>query len=117
MKIISGKYKGRVIKGYDIEGTRPTQDRIKESLFAMIQNDIRDSVCLDLFTGTGNLGIEAISNGASKCYFVDLNPKCIEVLKQNLRDIDKCYYDILCSDYEKALVKFSESNLKFDIIF
>lgn len=117
MKIISGKYKGRVIKGYDIDGTRPTQDRIKESLFAMIQNDISDSVCLDLFTGTGNLGIEAISNGASKCYFVDVNPKCIDVLKQNLRDIDSECYDILCLDYKKVLDKFSGSNLKFDIIF
>ena len=49
MKIISGKYKGRVLKGFDIKGTRPTMNRVKESVFAMIQNKIENSVCLDLF--------------------------------------------------------------------
>ena len=54
MRIISGKYKGRKILGYDIDGTRPTMDRVKESLIAMIQNKIEDSICLDLFTGSGS---------------------------------------------------------------
>ena len=58
MRIISGKYKGRVIKGMDIVGTRPTMDRVKESMFAMIQNNIKESICLDLFAGSGSLGIE-----------------------------------------------------------
>ena len=63
MKIISGKYKGRVLKGFDIVGTRPTMDRVKESLFAMIQDYVKDAIVLDLYSGTGNLAIEAISNG------------------------------------------------------
>ena len=117
MKIISGKYKGRIIEGYDIVGTRPTQDRIKESLFAMIQNNIYDSVCLDLFTGSGNLGIEALSNGASKCIFVDINNKCIEVLKKNLRSILEESYQIYKLDYNEALKMFKDKNIKFDIIF
>ena len=62
MRIISGILKGRVIKGFDIEGTRPTMDRVKESIFSSIQNYIPDSVVLDLFSGTGNLGFEALSN-------------------------------------------------------
>ena len=49
MRVISGTLKGRVIKGYDIEGTRPTMDRVKESLFAIIKNKIKDAICLDLF--------------------------------------------------------------------
>ena len=70
MKVISGTLKGRIIKGYNIEGTRPTMDRVKESLFASINSFIKDSTVLDLFAGTGNLGIEAISNGAKKCYYL-----------------------------------------------
>ena len=60
MKVISGILKGRNIKGYDIDGTRPTMDRVKESLFASIQDYISGSIVLDLFAGSGNLGIEAI---------------------------------------------------------
>ena len=63
MKIISGTLKGRTIDGFNIEGTRPTMDRVKESLFGMIQMYLKDSICLDLFAGCGNLGFEAISYG------------------------------------------------------
>ena len=83
MRIISGKYKGKIIEGFDIQGTRPTQDRVKESMFAMIQNDILESTCLDLFAGSGSLGIEAISNGNQKTYFVDNNLECVSILKRN----------------------------------
>ena len=73
MRVISGKYKGKNLIGFNIDGTRPTMDRVKESLFGMIQNHIKNSVVLDLFAGSGSLGIEAISNGAAKCYFIDNN--------------------------------------------
>ena len=63
MRVISGKYKGKQLEGFHIDGTRPTMDRVKESLFAMIQYKIKDSICLDLFAGSGSLGIEALSNG------------------------------------------------------
>lgn len=112
MRIISGKYKGKKIQGFDIDGTRPTMDRVKESLFAMIQNEITDSVCLDLFAGSGSLGIEALSNGAKKCYFVDSNPTMIKILKQNLKDIENAI--IINNDYKKALKNINE---QFDIIF
>ena len=75
MRIISGKYKGKKLKGFDIDGTRPTMDRVKESLFGIIQNYIYDSMVLDLFAGSGALGLEAISNGAKKVIFVDNNIK------------------------------------------
>ena len=60
MKIISGKYKGRILKGFDIFGTRPTMDRVKESIFFFFQDYVKDSIVLDLYSGTGNLAIEAI---------------------------------------------------------
>lgn len=116
MRIISGKYKGKKLEGYDIEGTRPTQDRVKESLFAMIQNDLRDANILDLFAGSGNLGIEALSNGAESAYFVDINRKCIECLNKNLNGINE-EYKILNLDYKKALEYLNENKIAFDIIF
>ena len=81
MKIISGKYKGRIIKGFDISGTRPTMDRVRESLFAILKPYLSDSVVVDLFAGTGSLGFEALSNGAKKVIFVDKNIKCLNQIK------------------------------------
>lgn len=117
MRVISGKYKGKKIEGYDIEGTRPTQDRVKESLFAMIQEDLRDATVLDLFAGSGNLGIEALSNGAKLAYFIDSNPKCIEVLNKNIKDIEDERVKVYNKDYLKALEYFYVEHIKFDIIF
>lgn len=117
-KIISGKLKGRNIKGYDIVGTRPTMDRVKESLFAMIQNNLLDSVILDLFSGSGNLGIEAISNGAKKGYFNDYNKKCINIIKENINNFNisnQCV--ILNYDYHQALNYLKDNKIVFDIIF
>ena len=114
MKIISGIYKGRKLDGYDIEGTRPTMDRVKESLFATIQGKIVDSVVLDLFTGSGNLGIEALSNGASFAYLVDNNYKAIKVVQRNVTNLGIKNCQIIMEDYKKAL---KELDKKFDIIF
>ena len=83
MKIISGKYKGRNIEGFDIVGTRPTMDRVKESLFATIQNYIDESIVLDLFSGSGNLGLEALSEGAKYAYLVDYNHKAVKTINKN----------------------------------
>lgn len=118
MKIISGSLKGRIIKGFDIEGTRPTMDRVKESLFSSIQNYIPDSVCLDLFSGSGNLGFEAVSNGAKYCYFNDHNVKCSNMIKNyikefNIEDKATC----LTLDYKKMLNYIVENSIKLDVIF
>ena len=115
MRIISGKYKGKIINGFNIEGTRPTMDRVKESMFAMIQGHVKDSVCLDLFAGSGSLGIEALSNGAKMCYFVEKNNEIYEILKNNLNGI--CDSILLKQDYMLALNDFCIKNTKFDLIF
>ena len=112
MRVISGKYKGKMINGFNINGTRPTMDRVKESLFGMIQNEINNSICLDLFAGSGSLGIEALSNGAKKCYFIDNNKEIIKILKNNLENIDNSI--IIKDDFENFL---KTTNQKFDIIF
>ena len=118
MKIISGKFKGKTIKGFDIEGTRPTMDRVKESLFGTIQNYIEDSVVLDLFAGTGNLGLEAMSNGASFCYFNDINVKCTTLINKTIKELNiENNSKVLNLNYKKALDYLKQEDIKFDIIF
>ena len=118
MRVISGKLKGREIKGFDISGTRPTMDRVKQSLFGSIQEYIEDSIVLDLFAGSGNLGIEAISNGASKVYFNDHNKKCIRVIEDNINNFNICEQSIITNyDYKEALNYYKNNNIKFDIVF
>ena len=118
MKVISGLLKGRNIEGYNIIGTRPTMDRVKESLFGMIQNNIKNSTILDLFAGSGQLGIEAISNGANLCYFIDNNKEVINILNKNINNLNiKSNSKVILSDWKKALNDFSNQNQKFDIIF
>ncbi len=118
MKVISGKLKGRNISGFNILGTRPTMDRVKESVFSMIQNYLPNSICLDLFSGSGNLGIEAISNGANLVYFNDYNKKCIQVIKNNLTNFNVSEQAIITNmDYREALNYYKNKNIKFDLIF
>ena len=117
MKIISGIYKGRTIEGFDIKGTRPTMERVKESLFGMIQNYLLNSNCLDLFSGSGNLAIEALSEGASSIYLVDNNIKAIKTIKNNIEKLNIENASIIHSDYKKALELFKEKNIKFNLIF
>lgn len=117
MKIISGKYKGRNLEGFDLDGTRPTMDRVKESLFGMIQNYVDDSVVLDLFSGSGNLAIESLSEGAKYAYSVDSNYKAIKTIKKNIDTIKITDIDVLNMDYIEALKYFNNKNIKFNIIF
>ena len=118
MKIISGEFKGRTIKGFDIDGTRPTMDRVKESLFGTIQNYVPNSICLDLFAGTGNLGFEALSNRAEFCYFNDLNIKCIKYINSVIKELNlDNKTKVLNMNYKKALNYFKDNNIKFDLIF
>lgn len=115
MRVISGKYKGKNIEGFNINGTRPTMDRVKESLFGTIQNYVKDSIVLDLFAGSGSLGIEALSNGAKSCYFVDNGREIKKILQYNLTGIEGSVF--VDSDYQKALASFKAKNIQFDIIF
>ena len=117
MRVISGYLKGRNLEGYMVETTRPTMDRVKESMFASIQNDIDSSLILDLFCGTGSLGIEAISMGAKKCYFVDNNKNIINYLNKNISNLnirDKSV--VVEKDYKEALLYLKNNGIKFNII-
>jgi len=116
MQIITGKYKGRRLISLDTDKTRPTLARVKESIFAMIQGCISNATVLDLFAGSGAMGIESISEGAEKVYFVDHNKDYKKILDKNLINV-KEPYEILISDYQDALNSFKSKNIKFDLVF
>ena len=117
MRVISGKYKGKNIEGFNINGTRPTMDRVKESLFGSIQEYIDQSIVLDLFAGSGALGLESLSRGAKKVVFCDNSMLAIKTIKQNLFSLKEKNVKILCAHYEKALKILKEEGWKFDVIF
>ena len=87
MRIIAGKYKGRRLESFKAEHIRPTTDRVKETVFNILMREIPDARVLDLFAGTGNLGIEALSRGAAYVEFVESNPKSIRIIRGNLNNL------------------------------
>ena len=118
MRVISGKYKGKNLIGFDIDGTRPTMDRVKESLFAMINSHLKESIILDLFAGTGSLGIECLSRGASSAIFVDVSKESINIVKSNIKKARvENESTILNLDFKNAIERLKVQNKKFDIIF
>lgn len=84
MRVITGSARGRKLKTLEGMDTRPTSDRVKEAVFSAIQFELPGSVFLDLFAGSGQMGIEALSRGAKQAVFNDLNPKAVQVVKDNL---------------------------------
>tara|TARA_A100001015_G_scaffold266202_1_gene315158 strand:- start:5084 stop:5608 length:525 start_codon:yes stop_codon:yes gene_type:complete len=112
MRIIAGEYKGRTLFYGHKKEHRPTQDRVKEALFNMIQADCEGTIVLDAFAGTGSLGLEALSRGAEKVIFID---KYIDFLKKNtnwLNDSKKVEIK------RKSILNYIKStSLKFDLIF
>lgn len=125
MNIISGKFKRYKLKNIPKTNIRPTMDRVKESIFAMIRDRLNNAIVLDLFAGTGGLGIETLSEGAKNCHFVDKSYKSIKCIKENISKlgienakvfknsvlsfIPKCeqnFYDIIFIDppYEKKVI-------------
>ena len=84
MRVIAGRARGRRLSPVPGEGTRPITDRAKEALFAVLQADVPDARVLDLFAGTGSVGIEALSRGAAWCDFVDAAPAAVRTIQDNL---------------------------------
>ncbi len=116
MRVISGTAKGKKLNSLEGLETRPTLDRVKEAVFNIIQFDIKDSVVLDLFSGSGALGIEALSRGAKEAILCDASSKAIKIINKNLEETrlkDKA--KVINTDYLVTLSKIKDK--KFDIIF
>lgn len=116
MRIIAGKYKGRKLVYNKDSYFRPTLDRVRESIFNVLGEDIVDSTVLDLFCGSGSLGIEALSRAALRAVFVDNNRQIIESAKKNAVDLNT---EHKAKFYHRDAFDFIEDyhGLSFDIIF
>lgn len=112
MRVISGKYRGKPLKSPKSDHIRPTGDKVKQALFTKLQFFVPDAVVLDLFCGSGSLGIEALSHNAKFVYFVDKDKRSVALTKENLKGLDNNYKVLNC-DYGAALNSLKE---KFDLI-
>ncbi|MDR3757614.1 MULTISPECIES: 16S rRNA (guanine(966)-N(2))-methyltransferase RsmD [Enterocloster] len=118
MRVIAGSARRLLLKTMDGLDTRPTTDRIKETLFNMLQPSIPDCMFLDLFSGSGAIGIEALSRGASLAVLVENNPKAVECIRENLSRTkleDRAV--VMGNDVISSLRKLEGKNYVFDIIF
>ncbi|MCB0394751.1 MAG: 16S rRNA (guanine(966)-N(2))-methyltransferase RsmD [Bdellovibrionales bacterium] len=116
MRVISGKLKGRVLRSFKGQRIRPTTDRVKESVFNIISAHLEGARVLDLFCGTGNLSIEAISWGAQSCVAVDNHRDSINLTKANIEDLEiKRYVKVIQQDVKTYLAKYIAE--PFDVIF
>lgn len=123
MRIIAGKYKGKKIDFIFEEKTRPTADMVRQALFTKLQFEFPLENCLDLFAGSGSLGLEALSRGAEKVYFVDNNKANVRIVENNLKSFGISYdinafnttknASLIFNDYAVALNRF---DIKFDLI-
>ena len=117
MRIISGKAKGVRLSALSSKRTRPILDRAKESMFSILGNSVLDSVVLDLFAGTGSLGIEALSRGAERCLFVENSTNAIKVIKKNIREANLLKRTVVLKINVFRLLDFIKNkDIKFDLI-
>ncbi len=118
MRVISGCARGHKLKAPKGLTTRPTTDRIKESLFNILAPDIYGCRFLDLFSGSGAIGIEALSRGAEKAVFVDSDKNSLSVIKDNIRAVKlDNNAEVLGCDVRAAVMRLSRDRASFDIIF
>lgn len=118
MRIIAGSARGTPLlapKGMD---TRPTQDKVKESLFNMLQGQLEDGAALDLFAGSGALGLEAVSRGASRAVLVDQSREASQCIRRNIEKLrfqDRA--ELLTCDWKQAVSNLAREGRRFDLVF
>ena len=118
IRVIGGIYKGKRLKKVPSSRVRPMPHKLRETLFSILQDEVRDSVFLDGFAGTGSVGIEALSRGAEKGVFVDDFPAAVKVIKANLA---KCQAEekalVIRKEFNRAVIQLAKEGMKFDLIF
>ncbi|NIM91398.1 MAG: 16S rRNA (guanine(966)-N(2))-methyltransferase RsmD [Candidatus Aminicenantes bacterium] len=118
IRVISGIYKGKRLNKVRSSLVRPIPDKLKETLFNIIQEEVKGSVFLDGFAGTGSVGIEALSRGAEKVIFIDEYFPAIKVIKTNLK---KCGVEnrvqVIHQEFNRGVIQLAKENMKFNMIF
>lgn len=117
MRIIAGKARGRIFETPQGKNTRPTLDRVREAIFGMIQFDVENRKVLDLFAGSGGMGLEAISRGASKVVFCDIEKNAVKLIEKNIATLD--FADnatVFCCDWRMLINKLSAERECFSIV-
>ncbi|TCZ79912.1 16S rRNA (guanine(966)-N(2))-methyltransferase RsmD [Paenibacillus albiflavus] len=118
MRVISGKAKGRSLKAVPGMSTRPTTDKVKEAIFSMIGPYYDGGTALDLFAGTGGLGIEALSRGMDKCIFIDIEKKSLDTVIHNLETTGlREQAEVYRNDAARALKVLSKRDIQFQLVF
>lgn len=117
VRIIGGDLRSRKINFPSANGLRPTSDRVRETLFNWLQFDIAGSYCLDLFAGSGALGFECLSRGASSVTFIEVNKVAANAIKENLQTLDQFNGNIVCGNALDWLRQANVNSKKFNIVF
>ncbi|MCI0422255.1 MAG: 16S rRNA (guanine(966)-N(2))-methyltransferase RsmD [Acidobacteria bacterium] len=120
VRVIAGEFKSRKLKTLEGTATRPTSDRLKQTLFNLVQRRIAAAAFLDCFAGSGSMGIEALSRGAAFVAFIESAPAAVQVIRQNLAALGEASspkYQILSQKAEAGLRSLERTGRKFDIVF
>ena len=115
LRIVAGNWRSRLLEIADVKGLRPTSERIRETLFNWLMPTIHGTKCLDLFAGTGGLGLEALSRGASECVFVEKSSRAACVLERNVRKLNADGATVLKQDAYDYLAEAGRE--RFDLVF
>lgn len=118
LRIIAGTCRGRSFEAPEGLSTRPTLDRVKEAVFGSIQFEVAGAVMLDLFSGSGNMGLEAASRGASRVICVDMDAHCTALIEKNARKLGLMPpVEVWCMDYNTALTRLKGLGVQADIVY
>ena len=117
IRIIGGSHRGRLIRFPDIAGLRPTPDRVRETLFNWLGQDLRRKSCLDLFSGSGALGIESASRGARQVIMVDRSREAVRAIRSNVVLLSLANVTVECADALEFCDRLRRRNAEFDVVF
>jgi 16S rRNA (guanine(966)-N(2))-methyltransferase RsmD len=119
IRISSGLYKGRVLRGGKSPLIRPTMSKVKLTFFDILQTAIKEKIFLDGFAGSGHIGIEALSRGAEYVVFIDDLPEAARSIRHNLEKIGipTDFYRVICGDFNRSIISLAKDGFRFDLIY
>jgi 16S rRNA (guanine(966)-N(2))-methyltransferase RsmD len=117
LRIVAGKWRGRPLRAPKGLAVRPTSDRVREAIFDILGEEVAGAAVLDLFAGSGALGLEALSRGASRGVFVESDPAAYAFLRKNIESLGAEEAESCLLDYRKALRRLRARSMRFDLVF